>query len=152
MKKNNRVLLGVIAVLLACTALLAWVHQATRTQEVEGAVLVEQGKQSVTVALSELDLAPVTGTVVNGKGEEKPIDGDGVPMARVLEKAGFFVAEGQSLRVASADEYAVSVSAEELAEPDRVYLLVEEEGARLIVFGDADSKRNVKNVVRLTVE
>ena len=46
-----------------------------------------------------------------------------------------------------------AVTAEELAAPDKVYLIAQEEdGVQLVVFGDSNSKRNVSNVVRVTVE
>ena len=41
---------------------------------------------------------------------------------------------------------------DEVCEEGKAYLLVDEETLRLIVFGDKDSKRKVKNVVRLILE
>ena len=51
------------------------------------------------------------------------------------------------------DAYNAVVTAEEIAEPDRVYLIQQDEGGlRLIVFGDSNSKRSVSNVASLSVK
>ena len=68
----------------------------------------------------------------------------------MLEKAGVQVL--QSVRVVADDEYAAEVSAEELAQDGRVWLLKTDGGFRLIVFGDQNSKRDVKNVARIEVQ
>ena len=44
------------------------------------------------------------------------------------------------------------MTAEELAAPGKVYLTVETDGTfRLVVFGDSNSKRNVSDVIKLTL-
>ena len=59
----------------------------------------------------------------------------------------------RQVTVTADDEYSAVVTAEELAAPDKVYLIAQEEdGVQLVVFGDSNSKRNVSNVVRVTVE
>lgn len=56
--------------------------------------------------------------------------------------------------VTAADEFSAVLTAQEVTEEGRVYLLREEgeERPRLIVFGDADSKRRVKDVARIEAE
>ena len=150
--KKNRVLIVIIVCLLAVTAVLAVTHQVTRIQDVEGAVLVEIDGRSIEVRISEMSLVPVQGTMVNNKGESREINGQGILLADVLELAGVRVDEVSDVSVTSSDEYRVEVTGEELAIPDKAYLLIEEESARLMVFGDSGAKRNVKNVARITVE
>jgi len=51
------------------------------------------------------------------------------------------------------DGYSAVVTREEIEEFDKVFLLLEEgEQPQLLVFGDANSKRNVSGVIRLIVE
>ncbi len=51
------------------------------------------------------------------------------------------------------DEYRAEVSAQEIAEENRVYLMIGDEPyASALVFGDQNSKRNVSGVIRLVVE
>lgn len=147
---KNKIVFGVIGVLLAVTAALAAIHLTTRTQEVEGAVLVEFAGQSVTIQIEDMPLVPVQGTVVNSKGEEREIDAQGIALAEVLALAGMEALPENGVTVTAVDEYSVEVTSDELAEQGKVFLL-EEEVPRLIVFGDNDEKRNVKNVARITV-
>ena len=72
-------------------------------------------------------------------------------LADVLTLAGVENMPESGVLVTAADEYSVEVTADELAEEDKVYLL-QEETPRLLVFGDNSEKRNVKNVARITVQ
>ena len=148
---KKKVVFGVIGVFLAMTAVLAVIHQMTRTEEVEGAVLVEFAGQSVAVQIEDMPLSVVKGTVVNGKGDKREIDAQGILLADVLTLAGVENMPESGVLVTAADEYSVEVTADELAEEDKVYLL-QEETPRLLVFGDNSEKRNVKNVARITVQ
>lgn len=124
---------------MVLTALFAVVHLTTRTQDVEGAILVN-GKQ---VELSSLDYENVTGTVVNGKGEQKQIDAQGVPLEAICSS------DFETATITASDEYSARVSADEL---DNAYIIIDEDTPRLIVFGDENSKRDVKNVVRIDTD
>lgn len=149
--KKSKLTIIMIAVLVVLTAVLAIIHLTTRQQEEEGAVQVVYEGRTIPVYLDDLKpVAAVQGTVTNNAGEEKQIDGQGILVSDVLKLAG--TAVDTSVTVTSADEYAVSLTAEEVAEEGRAWLLIEEGTLRLIVFGDQGAKRNVKNVVRLTVE
>lgn len=149
--KNHKFAVCIIAVLVLLTALLAVVHLTTREEEQENAVQVfYQGKMTV-IALEDLKpVAQVDGTVTNNAGEEKQISGPGILVSDVLKLAG--VVPASEVKVTSADEYSVALTAEEVTEEGKAWLMLEEGTLRLIVFGDQGAKRNVKNVVRLTVE
>lgn len=149
--KMNKQLIVVIAALVIITAAVATVHLSTRSTPRDGALRIEADGQVTDLALSKLELTLVQGTVVNGKGEVKAIDSQGELLSSVLEKAG--ITEYSQVGVVADDEYSVTVTASEIAEADRVYLLMENgEKLQLTVFGDPNSKRNVSNVIRLVVE
>ena len=149
--KNHKLVIIIIAVLVLLTAVLTAVHLATREQSTEGAIQVVQNGKTKLVKLDDLKpVVPVQGTVVNNAGEEKRIDGQGILVRDVLKLAGVELAG--ELKVTSDDEYTVSLTAEEVAEEGKAWLLIEDGTLRLIVFGDQGAKRNVKNVVRLTVK
>jgi len=146
--KKHKLAIIVIAILVVVTALLAVIHQITREQETDGAIQVVHSGKMTAIALDELKpLAVVRGTIVDGKGQTSDIDAMGILVSDVLALAG--VTEKTDVQVTAADEYTVTVTAEETGE---VWLIIEEESLRLIVFGDSNSKRNVRNVIRLTVE
>ncbi len=150
MKKKSKGTI-IIAVLLLVTAGAALLHLTTRTEVLEGILLVEKDGIKIKIEMASLTLEPVSGTIVNGKGEEIAIDSPGILLSKLLLDAG--VAVGEQIVVVADDEYSAVVTAAELNEPDRVFLLVREgERPQLVVFGDPNSKRNVSGVIRLVVK
>lgn len=148
--KKVRPIYIVIMVLVLLTAIAAAVHFATRTDVPEGMLRMEYGGKAVELDVGRLELVPVQGTIRNGKGEELPIDGQGILFGELLAQAG--VGEYSTATVTAGDEYSASVTAQEAVEPNRVYLLLEGDGSmRLVVFGDENSKRNVSNVKLVSV-
>lgn len=148
MKKDKLVKIIILALVLL-TAVSAAVHFATRPQVPEGTVLVEWDGGETSIDLTELDLTEVRGTVRNGKGEELAVDYQGAPLSAILTRAG--VTEYAQVAVTASDSYSAVVTAEEIAQPDKVYLTLQEDGPRLVVFGDENSKRNVTGVAVLAV-
>lgn len=150
MKKVEPVKIAII-VLILITAIVAVFYLTTRPTASEGTLRIESGGQVIELSLERLELIPVQGTVVNGKGEERTIDAQGVLLSDVLREAG--ISEFTEVTVTADDAYNAVVTAEEIAEPDRVYLIQQDEGGlRLIVFGDSNSKRSVSDVVSLSVK
>lgn len=148
--KNRRVWL-LISALVVLTAILAAIHFATRDAVPEGTLKIETSTRTVDVTLPELELTEVKGTVVNGKGEEKAINAQGTLLSNLLEQlqiSGF-----EAVTAEADDSYSASVTAEEIAAPDKVYLITQEDGGvQLMVFGDSNSKRHVSGVVCLKVQ
>lgn len=151
MKKISPVQVMVL-ILILVTAGLAVFHLTTRTTVPEGVLRVElAGGQTKELSLEKLKLVPVRGTVVNGKGEESAVDAQGILLSDALREAG--VTEYSMVTVTADDEYSAQVTAEEIAESGKVYLIRQEEGGmQMIVFGDENSKRKVSDVVRLSVQ
>lgn len=149
MKKIEPAKIIVIALVLI-TAIVAVFYLNTRTAAPKGTLLIEYGGQTLELPLEQLKLTAVHGTVVNGRGEERTVDAQGILLSQVLREAG--VTDFSEVTVTADDEYSARVSAEEAAETGKVYLIRQDEGGmQLIVFGDGNSKRNVSNVVRLSV-
>ena len=150
MKKAEPIKIALI-VLVLVTAIVAIFYLTTRPAASEGALRIENGGQVMELPLERLEFVPVHGTTVNGKGEERTIDAQGVLLSEVLREAG--ISELAEVTVTADDAYNAAVTAEEIAEPDRVYLIQQDGGGlRLIVFGDSNSKRSVSNVASLSVK
>lgn len=152
MKKN--LIPKIIIVLALVTAVLAAVHLATRPTEEAGAIQITYSGKTVSVPLSKLPLQDVSVTVVNGKGEEKILEGKGTPLSEALAQAGADLTAARQVTVSAADEFSAVLTAREAVEEGRAYLMREEgkERPRLVVAGDPDSKRQVKDVARIEVE
>lgn len=151
MKKMSPVKVAIL-ILILVTAAVASFYLTIRTAVPEGALRVEfaDGK-AAELSLEELELVSVQGTVVNGRGEERTINAQGILLSEVLREAG--VTDFSMVTVIADDEYSAQVAAEEIAVSGTVYLIQQEAGGmQLIVFGDKNSKRNVSSVARLSVQ
>ena len=139
--RSKKWILILVGVLVLLTAVFAVVHFSTREAVPQGAVKVCQNGKERCVSLDKLELMRVTGTIVNGKGETRDVDADGLPLSQLAQ--GAF----SGVTVTADDEYAATVSAEEI---DNAFLIRNDDGsAQLIVFGDSNSKRAVRNVARI---
>lgn len=151
MKKSN-ITKWIVIVLVALSAAFAIIHLTTRTSVPEQTLLVEYQGKSSSVNFAAMPFEQVKGTLVNGKGDRMDVDAKGCSLASVLEKALGDASAAQTVTAVAADEYSASVSSDEWNAPDTVYLLQMDDGIQMIVFGDSNSKRNVRNVERLIAE
>ncbi len=149
MKKHKVIIFTVVLILLTVAA--AVIHLNTREVVAEGSLLLIAGDKEITLDLSEFAYEQVTGVRVNGKGEEIPVEGFGVSVKEVLAQAK--VAEYERIKVISDDSYQAEISAEEVEDGTKAFLILDEEKKlRLVVFGDTNSKRSVSNVAQIVVE
>lgn len=148
MKKSKVVFL--ILLLVALTGVLAAVHLTTRDKVGENEVQLTYQDKTYSVEYKKLDLEQVTGTRVNGKGEEKKVEASGILLRKLLEEKN--IEEYSQVTVVSDDSYSAKIAAEEIKEEEKAYLLLQEEELRLVVFGDENSKRSVSNVKQIVVE
>lgn len=149
MKKNTRIYI-LIAILVMLTSAFAALRFATREEIPGGTLQIETSDRTIRVRFSDLELENVSGTIVNGKGEEKAVDAQGIPLSGLLNQ---YQIEGFTEVTAEADDtYSAVITAEEAAVPGKVSLIAQEDGGvQMVVFGDANSKRNVSGVVILKV-
>ena len=148
MKKSKVVFL--ILILVALTGVLAAVHLTTRDKVGENEVQLTYQDKTYSVEYKKLDLEQVTGTRVNGKGEEKKVEASGILLRKLLEEKN--IEEYSQVTVVSDDSYSAKIAAEEIKEEEKAYLLLQEEELRLVVFGDENSKRSVSKVKQIVVE
>ena len=152
MKKSTKIIMAAIAALIALTAVFAIIHSAARTEVPDGALLVSCGGEKKYVDLASLDTVSVRCSVVNGKGEKSDVNTQGVPLADVIENAGFDPNGAVTVKVTADDEFSAELSGDELNEDGKAYLVSEEDGSmRLVVFGDSNAGRNVRNVVSVEI-
>ena len=149
----KRSALVIAAVLLCLTAVLAVVHLATRDKVPEGSLLVQFDGRESYVRIDALDIVQIEGAVVNAKGDAQEIHQPGVRVADVLKEAGIDSGAIHSVTAVADDAFSAELQAEEIMAPDVAYLAREADGSmKLIVFGDTNLKRNVRNVVKLVVK
>lgn len=153
MKKQSKTIITIVVILLALTAALTVIHLSTREQVPEGALAVHIGESVTYVDFSSLRLEAVSGTVINGKGEVMEVSAQGVAVAEILRAAGVDPSAVGSVSITAADEFSAVLTGDELNEAGKAYLAEDEDGSmKLIVFGDENMKRNVRNVESIHVE
>ena len=134
----------------ALLLIAAWFHLTSREEAAEGTLQITVSGNTQTIELAALDYAPVSGVRVNGKGETISVEGRGILVKDLL--ASTKIASYSKVTVVSDDSYTAELTAEEVAEDGKAWLLLEQPYLRLVVFGDQNSKRSVSNVVQIIVE
>ena len=86
MKKHRAII--IIVILVVITGIIAMMHLHTREEVPEGAIEVSFGEETYVVDIHELSYEQVTGTRVNGKGEEKTVEASGILLKNLLEGVG----------------------------------------------------------------
>ncbi len=142
--------LFIIIPILLLAGILSFIYLRTRQSVPAGNILIKSATGEATVNFSELGLTDVRGQITNKKGETKDIDSEGIGLAQIPSLAG--VSEYSDMTVYADDEYNAVISKEEAEEPDKAWLIKSDDSIRLVVFGDKDSKRDVKNVVRIEIK
>ena len=149
MKARKAIIL--VTVLIVLTAILAVIHLSSREEVPENTLQISVKGESITVDIEKLEYEQVIGVRVNGKGEEIPIDAPGISVNELLTQEK--ISDYSKVTVVADDSYSAELTAEEVREDGKAFLLNEEEGSlRLVVLGDENSKRSVSNVVQIIVE
>ena len=151
--RQKKIIFLIILILAAVVALLAILYFTGDRIVEQGQVEISRADRKWYVGESDIARIPVKGELVNGKGEAVSIDAKGIALADLLSSVGMDPATVDTLKISSQDEYSAEVTGEELLEEGKVYLISDGEGSfTLVVFGDSDSKRKVKNVARIEVD
>ena len=149
MKKHKVIVFA--AVLVLFTVAVAAIHLNTRKTVAEGTLRLTAGEKEWTLDISEFSYEQVNGVRVNGKGEKIEVNAPGVPLKQILETTEMF--DYETVYVVSDDSYRAEISAEEVEDGTKAFLILDEENKlRLVVFGDTNSKRSVSNVAQIEVE
>lgn len=147
--KANKALV-IILVLAVFTGIAAWFHLSSREEVTAGTVQIIVDGDAQAVHLSDLNYQQVSGVRVNGKGESIPVEGEGISVKDLLEVRN--ITSCTKVTVVSDDAYSAQLTAQEIMEDGKAYLLLDEDYLRLMVFGDQNSKRSVSKVVQVIVE
>ena len=141
-----------IIILLIITGMIALIYLNGREDVPENAIEVKYEEETQYMDVEKLEYAEVSGTRVNGKGEEIEVKAQGVSLEKILKDIK--ITECETISVVADDAYNAEIAGEELQAGLEAYLIQEEgeERLRLVVFGDKDSKRSVSNVVQIIVK
>ena len=147
--KNKKFTIGFIISCLLIVTVLTVIHLSSRPEIPPHHVMLERGDKIEYIDVDSFQMLNVEGETVNQKGEIKKISGKGILLRNAL--AGIRSENFDNALVISDDEYHASVTWYEIYDTDSVYLLREDDGIRLFISEDNDSKRNVSNVVKIVL-
>lgn len=151
--KQKRIILVIIIILAAAAAVLAILHLTHSKPVEQGQIEIIRQNQKWLLNAADIAKVSVKGELVNGKGETINIDAKGIALADMLTSIGIDPAKVTVLKITSQDEYSAEISGDELLEDGKVYLTSDgDETFTLVVFGDSNSKRKVKDVARIEVD
>ena len=142
--KNQIIMLLMLLVGVVCVAVLFGVNLKTRRNIPSNTLSFETENSVRYLDIEKLKTEPISGQVKNGNGRISRIEGRGILLRDLIGEC-----EYTQVEVISDDEYRARLDASEIRDEDKVYIIVEENKARLCVFGDNDSKRNVVDVKRI---
>lgn len=163
-KKYGWIMLAVLLVLIAAVLIVGF---QVRNQQLElekaGSVrLIVQGQEFV-IPVSQLDRGEFFGETVSGKGEAISNSYRGVEVRTLLQEREYNPDRVTGMTATAADQYSAEYSGDEIREAGRVYLAVamndqkiegmepDQPGVMVIVFGDSNSKRIIRNLVKLEI-
>ncbi len=156
-------MLPAAVLLLAAAAVIVGlqVRAAQLAQEKAGAVILRMGGKETAVPIRNLDREAFSGETVNGKGEHFTHSYRGIELSALLREAGASPDSVMAVKAVAADQYSAEYTGDEVRKKGCIYLAVQTDGKMLegiepgtpgvqvIVFGDADSKRAVRNLSAL---
>ncbi len=163
MKKKTILAICVILLLAAVVAVGLIVRNRQTAQETAGAIALKAGGKTVWVQLKDLDQVAFSGETVNGKGERFQHEYRGIPLNSLLDGQQIDWTGASAVTAVSADQFSASYTPEEIGEGNKIYLAVEIDGTavegiesgtpgvQMVVFGDPNSKRNVRNLNMIEV-
>ena len=155
--KKKAIWIAAVAVLVVAVLVVGLiVRQRQTARQVDGAVTLKNGGKTVQIPLGELDQMAFSGETVNGKGERATHDYHGVPLKTLLEDQQVDLGAVSAVTVTAADQFSADYTIDEINEEGKVWLAVRVDGqsvegvdpgtpgAQMVVFGDPNSKRNVR--------
>lgn len=162
MNRKTRNIFAVIAALMIVAAIILAVKVRDNAVKEEGLIL-SSGEKTVSISYEELNRTSFKGEIINGKGQVSVHEYRGIELIELLKENGIEINEHTKITAASEDSYNAELSGSEVLAEGTVYVAVEcdgemieniegSTGALLVVYGDANSKRQVRYLKTITAE
>lgn len=158
---QKKVIAGIIAVLVVLAVILGIIVKGNGADK--DGLNISAGGKEFTIAWDDIEASAFEGDLVNGKGETFHNTYDGAELSAILSKVEVEIADESVITATSEDNYTAELKGAELLESGKVYVALSQDGemiegidggqgAQLIVFGDANSKRAVRYLKAISVE
>ena len=151
---NKKLTAGII-VLCLFTIIGASVYQVSKASIPRSVLTIDYAGNKTIVDPFKLDKINVKGAVVDGKGEKHDINSKGFKFIDCINLAQVPEEGYNTARILSEDGYAAELTRDEARDDKKTFFIINEDKEtkaqtlQLVVFGDSDSKRQVKNVTMI---
>ncbi len=165
MKKKHYVIILTVLILVAAVVIVGLqVRNSMLKKEKADAIILKANGREVVVPITSLNQEDFSGETINGKGEHFTHNYRGVALKTLLEKNKISLDNISSVTAFAADQFSAVYTGDEVREGQRVYLAVQMDGVtiegiekgkpgvQVIVFGDSNSKRLVRNLQTLEAQ
>ena len=160
-RKTKLIMTAIAAVLIIATVILA--IKVRGNAPADSGLIIQANGKTYTVSWKEFDQTVFTGEIVNGKGEVSSHEYKGMELSELLRAKGIEIKADTKITAGSEDNYTAEVSGAEVLTAGKVYAAVVcdsemirsidgEQGSQLVVYGDANAKRQVRYLKTITVE
>ena len=162
MNKITRYIMTAAAAVLIIIAVILALRVRGSSPDQSG-LIIQNGTQTVTISWEDLKKTEFSGEIVNGKGEISNHEYQGAELYELLSGKGIGIREDTKITAVSDDNYTAELTGAEIMTAGRVYAAVicdgemiegidGGQGAQLVVYGDANAKRQVRYLKTITVE
>lgn len=162
MTKKTKTIITAVTACMIIAAVLLGLTVRNSMEKGDGFILSAGGKETV-IPFEDLSRTTFSGGIVNGKGEVSDHEYRGIELSVLLQENGIVIDENTKITALAEDNYKAEIKGSEVMTEGTVYIAVECDGemirgieggpgAQLVVYGDPDSKRQVRNLKRASVE
>ena len=162
MNKKAKYIMAVIAAVLVIAAVILAVKVRGNAPEKTG-LIIEANGNTLTVSWEDLNQTVFSGEIVNGKGETSNHEYQGTELIALLQANGIEINADTKITAVSEDNYTAELTGAEIMTGSKVYVAVMSDnemiesidggqGAQLVVYGDANAKRQVRYLKTIIIE
>jgi len=162
MKNTTKYLLTAIAAVFIMIGVILAVKVRGNAPDQSG-LIIQNGEKTITVSWEDINQTTFTGEIINGKGETSNHEYKGIELVELFKVNGIEIKEDTKITVTSEDNYTAELTGEEVLTGNKVYVAVVcdnesiegiegNQGGQLVVYGDANAKRQVRYLKIITIE
>ena len=160
-RKTKYIMAAAAAVLIIIALILAL--KVRSSSPAESGLIIQANGKTVTLSWEDLNQTVFSGEIVNGKGETSNHEYQGTELIALLQANGIEINADTKITAVSEDNYTAELTGAEIMTGSKVYVAVMSDnemiesidggqGAQLVVYGDANAKRQVRYLKIITVE
>ena len=162
MSRNTKyIMTAVFAVLIIIAVILAAAVRGGMPEK--SGLIIQNGRNTVTVSWDSLSQTVFTGEIINGKGETSRHEYRGMELGELFHASGIEVKADTKITAVSEDNYSAELTGAEVMTGGKVYVAVVcdnemiegidgGQGAQLVVYGDSSAKRQVRYLKTIMLE